>query len=864
MICKPEPTFRLLDPLVGWENCIAPLYETHVVSFDSDVECNPTFGLNVTDNAWTTQCDNITLSLLNGRRGDSLNFTKPFPAGIELAGAPDAPLDDVGQLHMSFSSKTTLAACLEAMGGVEFDSTPKQLTPPGRMHTSMRHLVVKATHKGEVCFRSDICLVIERNANRDGAANQHETLAEYCLNRNLLQSKLSYDSNGSIQVNLRTNLRVPQQFLTSYMPPAWFARCCQTNEWYACGQKRMNNELWPFVRHRNRCTNEWCDLLPKLQAGYEVCNPIAIAVGCGRLAILSQHDKTIELFVWSIPDGRLCGRSICRYVADRQYSLSITRWRTIVAAHIGKCGKLRFDEFDLSGQQFRPINTEFTFEHPAEKLQLRAACGHMDELFIAAGAYEPRMPEQLFQVVAVRQIYRHSKSGCEPERLLDVEDHSEQFASSPQAFEEAIPSNGIRWEQDDCVAIDVSSTVEQANIEWINPAGRLVQCDYQPPRYPKFCGEILLGPLNSFQGRCVWHRVRAEVEGKEFGEFRIDVQSSDSDNPAELDPFFWQQVNENIDDFLIDQPAAKYLFLRVRIIGALRSPKLSRLRVDFPRVTSLNQLPAVYRQDPRAEDFTARFLSLFDSEIEELDHAIQHLPSRLHVDSASSELLPWLASFLAISLDDSWDDSQRRRILKAAPTLYGQRGTVQGLKSALAITVGIEPDQIVIVERAHRRSFGIVSHNVRLNQTRLYGKLESRLRLGSSPLGGAGLSTYGNPDEDFVRQDAHRFDVLIPPVQGDEAAIVRQIESVVENLKPAHTQHTLRMGGQGFVLGHRSAIGIDTKFVAPGEIVLANRSEAANEGIRLGEGVLRPGPNRPTSGLNLGVTSNIGIHTTLE
>ena len=50
-----------------------------------------------------------------------------------------------------------------------------------------------------------------------------------------------------------------------------------------------------------------------------------------------------------------------------------------------------------------------------------------------------------------------------------------------------------------------------------------------------------------------------------------------------------------------------------------RDAQRAQLLLEFERVTSLELLPAVYRENPDAEVFTERFLSLFDRSVEELE-----------------------------------------------------------------------------------------------------------------------------------------------------------------------------------------------------------------------------------------------------
>jgi hypothetical protein len=57
-----------------------------------------------------------------------------------------------------------------------------------------------------------------------------------------------------------------------------------------------------------------------------------------------------------------------------------------------------------------------------------------------------------------------------------------------------------------------------------------------------------------------------------------------------------------------------------------------------------------------------------------------------------AEFLPWLATWVALFLDEEWDEAKRRRLISEAVELYRWRGTVLGLKRYLEIYVGLIPE----------------------------------------------------------------------------------------------------------------------------------------------------------------------------
>ncbi|MCP4898070.1 MAG: phage tail protein [bacterium] len=359
-------------------------------------------------------------------------------------------------------------------------------------------------------------------------------------------------------------------------------------------------------------------------------------------------------------------------------------------------------------------------------------------------------------------------------------------------------------------------------------------------------GQLLTTAIDSGVPRCRWHRARVEAEVPWGTSIELAVASSDMDQPDDQGvadaawpgfptgtphPDDWQTLVAGSQDVLVDQPPGRFLFVRLRLSGdGTATPRVRRIRLDFPRSTSLEFLPAVYREDARAEDFTERFLSLFDATYEDLDRAVDRFPAVLDSQGVPAEALPWLGRFLDLVIDPAWEVERRRRILAELPTLFPLRGTLQGLMIAIRLVFDVEP---VIQEVGLARAWGAVTASAavgscevtplaaRLNTVRLFGRSRARFRVGSSPLSKAPLRSYGNPDLDPLTADAHRFRVLMPAAAVPSGAHRDRLERLVESQKPAHTIASIRVGGiDGFVVGPELNVGIDTRLVAPGPPIL--------------------------------------------
>jgi phage tail-like protein len=374
-------------------------------------------------------------------------------------------------------------------------------------------------------------------------------------------------------------------------------------------------------------------------------------------------------------------------------------------------------------------------------------------------------------------------------------------------------------------------------------------------------GQLLTTVIDSGIPRCRWHRVRVDADVPFGTTLEVAISTSESPNPPAQGvasapwtafpagvpyPSDWQASTAN--DYLALQPPGRYAFVRVRLTGdGTATPSVRRIRLDMPRATSLDFLPAIYRIDPAASDFTERFLSLFDATIGDIDRAIERSPALLDADGVPDAALPWLASFLDIAVDASWTPAQTRAIIDAAPALYRARGTVAGLSQTIELIAGVIP---VIEELPLERLWGALGTSAIVRGTRLFGRGASRAVLAQSRLGATRLKSYGAIAQDPYTQTAFRFRVLVPPaptlVTGTSVA---RLEQVLATQKPAHTAATVRVGGGGFIVGVWANVGVDSVFASvPAPVI------GASGNVRLSRmSVLWPRRGGTASGVRVGI-----------
>lgn len=386
-----------------------------------------------------------------------------------------------------------------------------------------------------------------------------------------------------------------------------------------------------------------------------------------------------------------------------------------------------------------------------------------------------------------------------------------------------------------------------------------------PPVEPSLVteGELQTVALDSGLPRCRWHRVSIEADIPAGSTVQVAVAVTEEppapDGGTVPGAADWQVAVPGTLDFLVQQPPGRYLYLRLRLTGnGTVTPAVRRIRLDFPRVTSADLLPAGFREDPAADDFTERFLSLFDQSIAGVDRVIDRYPALLDSAGVPDEVLPWLGGLLGLAFEAGWDANVQRQLLAAAPELYRRRGTAWAVGEAVRIVFGVRP---VIEERAAERSWARLSAAGRLGTARLFGRSRARFRVGTSALSSAPLRSDGDPYQDPLRVDAYRFRVALPP-RAPAPVDLPALRRLVTSQAPAHTAATVRSGGLGWVVGMWSAVGVDTAFVALPAPVLGAPATAEEHQVRLGRhSVLAPSPRGPHMGMAVGERSAVGLQS---
>ncbi len=206
--------------------------------------------------------------------------------------------------------------------------------------------------------------------------------------------------------------------------------------------------------------------------------------------------------------------------------------------------------------------------------------------------------------------------------------------------------------------------------------------------------------------------------------------------------------------------------LIVSIHGGGPTPLRAQVSLSIPvttRADYLKYLPALYSGD----ELMGRFLMLFESFWTPIERQIDSIHAYFDPRLTPANLLPWLASWMDMLLDERWPEPAQRLLLSRVSSLYRKRGTRGGLSEYLEIYTGQTP---VIVERR-----------------------ADNFKLGTTRLGQAVALGRDNAPHSFG------VTLTLPPVEaGSEAESARKerdrrrmIESIIEAEKPAHTSYDL-------------------------------------------------------------------------
>lgn len=437
---------------------------------------------------------------------------------------------------------------------------------------------------------------------------------------------------------------------------------------------------------------------------------------------------------------------------------------------------------------------------------------------------------------------------------------------------------------------------------------------FKLPRLYQKDGTWISKPLNSDIYQCHWHRVELEVSNLPPGStITISTYTSETDDALEryknttgIDPTAHNQENglwspcHTISgpmqmptkakqtpvwhDCLIQSQVGQYLWVRLDFKSdGYVTPLVSGIRTHYPRISYLDHLPAVFSGDDESRWFLERFLSIAQTEWDNLESEIEEIGRYFDPHTVpEGEFLAYLAEWIALPLEGSWDWTQKRRLLEAAPGIYTERGMLTGLRRYIGVylqnMIGLDTKAVSdffpqILEGYRLRQYLMLNQENLANIGRglpLWSpQVVGRLQLGVyAREGEVRLVSTGDPENDYFHEFAHRFQVFVPASWVKTAVDEQMLRRAIDSEKPAHAEYELHLVESRLQIEHQSTVGVDTIIGAyPTTHLACNQEEtwpsSRKPMNRLGlDTVLSSQPE--ITGIKLKPGTRVGIETVLN
>jgi len=304
--------------------------------------------------------------------------------------------------------------------------------------------------------------------------------------------------------------------------------------------------------------------------------------------------------------------------------------------------------------------------------------------------------------------------------------------------------------------------------------------------------------------------------------------------------------------------AGRYLWVLIELSGNTRgTPRVRALRAEHPTHDYLRRLPQTLSRNELVAGFLRRYLAMFEGQLGDFEGKADARAILLDPRSAPAEILPWLASFVGLLLDERMAraprpggkiEDVRRTLIAEAIWLFRFRGTVQGLRRFVEIYLEIET---ILIEKFRVRGLGGAflpdSNGVTTNSI-----LGAGFRVGGA-VGEDETQLLGGTIDDAFETHAHRFSLIIPASLSSEQRDV--VNQILELHRPAHTLVDVCTVAAGMRLGRGLHVELTSIIGRSGGF-----SQLQLGGTTLGRGSIlgRPEPGTVIGGSRLGGDSRIG------
>ncbi|RUS45896.1 phage tail protein [Cohnella sp. AR92] len=282
----------------------------------------------------------------------------------------------------------------------------------------------------------------------------------------------------------------------------------------------------------------------------------------------------------------------------------------------------------------------------------------------------------------------------------------------------------------------------------------------------------------------------------------------------------WSKPLADPQDALLFKLKGRYLWLYIELIGSeSHAPVVHSLEVHFPRSTYLEHLPSIYQRHEPSRDFLARYLSIFQTVMDETDRRISQVTRVFDAGGTDGRSLRWLLGWLGIEGEDYWNEEQLRQLLKHAHVLYNLRGTKMAMELLVSIYTGEKP---IILEYEQVKP---------LKENPELGEVAERL----------------------YAADPHVFNVLVKSEHADTEMKRVSLLHLIDSFKPAFASCKLVVLQPWVYMDLHSYLGMNTVLSEPTLLTLDGKSSMPHHTITIDLGL----DNRMDQHTRLGLDSRL-------
>jgi phage tail-like protein len=408
---------------------------------------------------------------------------------------------------------------------------------------------------------------------------------------------------------------------------------------------------------------------------------------------------------------------------------------------------------------------------------------------------------------------------------------------------------------------------------WVHPDGGLAPLRLEERGASRSQGAMVGGPFLNLSGRDEqWHRLKATaLEMPAGAHLRLFTYSSRQNQPPayNLDasnsfpaPGGWRAVAQDVGETVIPGAPLDYVWVGVVFASeGVGRPALGQMRLEFDHESLLRHLPPLYAEKEAARKFLVRFLTLFESLLDDVEGRTRHMATLFDPAATPAAWLDWLAGWLALDLSEAWDEPHKRRAVARAFESYAMRGTAEGLRATVRSFTGLDTR---IVEPALGSDLWCLADAACPDAEQACSVLGFTTMLVGAEPGGAVLGTTATLDashliaEDEYGQPlftdvAHQFTVQVYRGPGFSASRLTELHELLERERPAHTTYHVCVVDPKMRIGFQSTLGVDTVVAGPPLPSLAGEPGTTVDGFVLGGDP----PGRLNSGSRVGQTTRL-------